>query len=203
MHRFSMTCVMEPSPESLVQARLHHVNAMIPWRGMRRRPLRQSMAICHCNILGSHLFLQVKMMMKSPVNPYVHMGNDIKGQDYADAVKYFTDRFPDEARLHIMGAHDDQVVGQEEVRAVLQPAHAPACPLHITHHSCWGAASRFFGWRYGPKGAGQQQRMHATCVQALRRGPRVWQGGEGIACMSWCRWRSCSLRRGRLSRMAV
>jgi hypothetical protein len=87
-------------------------------------------------IMGSAAPLpQVKMMMESPVNPYVHMGNDLAGKDYADGVKYFTNIFPDKAKLHIMGAADDQVVGTLEVRGLslcsCQTWHlaglAPAC----------------------------------------------------------------------------
>ena len=77
------------------------------------------------------------MMMQSPVNPYVHMGNDIKGQDYAEAVQYFTDRFPDTAKLHLMAAHDDQIVGQVEVRAL----EACAC-MSTTCYPDWAVHAR-------------------------------------------------------------
>ena len=83
----------------------------------------------HPSLTGAAVALpQVKMMMESPVNPYVHMGNDLAGKDYADGVKYFTNIFPDEAKLHIMGAADDQVVGTLEVRGPL-PSLASAGPL--------------------------------------------------------------------------
>ena len=60
---------------------------------------------------------QVKMMQESPVNPSMHMNNDLAGKSYAAAVNYFEKILPDTAKFHIMGAAQDQIVGTLEVGA--------------------------------------------------------------------------------------
>lgn len=59
---------------------------------------------------------QVKQLLKSPVNPDIHMDTDFLGRE---AVKYFTERFPDGAKLHLIGADQDQIVRPLEVRNLL------------------------------------------------------------------------------------
>ncbi len=53
--------------------------------------------------------------MESPVNPDIHMDDDLLGRSYREAVAYFTDRFPDAAKLHLIGGDQDQIVRPLEV----------------------------------------------------------------------------------------
>ena len=55
------------------------------------------------------------MMQESPVNPSMHMNNDLAGKSYHAAVTYFEKILPDTAKFHIMGAAQDQIVGTLEV----------------------------------------------------------------------------------------
>ena len=53
--------------------------------------------------------------MESPVNPDIHLDDDLLGRSYFAAVEYFTERFPDNAKLHLIGADQDQIVRPLEV----------------------------------------------------------------------------------------
>ena len=59
------------------------------------------------------------MMQESPVNPSMHMNNDLAGKSYKAAVNYFEKLLPDTAKFHIMGAAQDQIVGTLEVGSSL------------------------------------------------------------------------------------
>ena len=60
--------------------------------------------------------IQVNQLMDSPVTPDIHLDEDLSGRSYRAAVEYFTDKFPDAAKIHLIGADQDQIVRPLEVR---------------------------------------------------------------------------------------
>ncbi len=57
----------------------------------------------------------MKQLLEGPVNPDIHLDDDLLGRSYSAAVEYFTERFPDNAKLHLIGADQDQIVRPLEV----------------------------------------------------------------------------------------
>ena len=59
---------------------------------------------------------QVEKMADTPINPNIHLDNDLLGRSYKAAVKFFHDDFPDKAKLYIIAGNQDQIVDPLQVR---------------------------------------------------------------------------------------
>ena len=55
-------------------------------------------------------------MADTPINPNIHLDNDLLGKSYHAAVKFFHDDFPDAAKLYIIAGDQDQIVDPLQVR---------------------------------------------------------------------------------------
>ena len=60
--------------------------------------------------------LQVEKMADTPINPNIHLDNDLLGNSYRAAVSFFRDDFPDDAKLYIIAGDQDQIVNPLQVR---------------------------------------------------------------------------------------
>ena len=59
---------------------------------------------------------QVEKMADTPINPNIHLDNDLLGKSYKAAVAFFRDDFPDNAKLYIIAGDQDQIVDPLQAR---------------------------------------------------------------------------------------
>lgn len=103
-------------------------------------------------VSNGHPHTQVEKMANTPINPNIHLDNDLLGKSYQAAVRYFREDFPDSGKLYIIAGDQDQIVDPLQARtaAFKSPrmsgsqwhyVHAPCCRRkHEQRHSCVGAS---------------------------------------------------------------
>ena len=74
--------------------------------------------------------LQVEKMANTPINPNIHLDNDLMGKSYKAAVRFFHDDFPDDAKLYIIAGDQDQIVDPLQARP--KPCWKDVCASFVT-----------------------------------------------------------------------
>ncbi|KAK9840966.1 hypothetical protein WJX81_003023 [Elliptochloris bilobata] len=64
----------------------------------------------------------VEKMADTPINPNIHLDNDLLGNSYRAAVQFFKDDFPDNAKLYIIAGDQDQIVDPLQIAVLFTAA---------------------------------------------------------------------------------